>query len=482
MTHMPAARMAGTPALLDRLLQQGTALLASNRPVEALPLLERAALVPGAPVAAQGLLAEALHEAGRHVEARMAVDAALDARPGDPPLLMLRARVRKAQGEAMGALDDAAAAVMRAPHDASARQILASQLLEARRFDDAIFLFHQLLTETPEDVGRAAWLGLALARAGRHEAAEEMFALCMERRPDARGVAGLRAQNHIDRGDFASAAEVARAAIAQQGPDPSLCSALGLSLKRLGDHAGAAAAFAQAARLAPEDAYLSHVAAALSDDETMYDRASDAYVRQLFDHYAERFEHSLFSLGYRVPGLMLRVLEELEPGLSPERKLVGDVLDLGCGTGLVGVALHDVTAGRLVGVDLSGRMVEAAREKGIYAALHEAEIIAHLAAEEASYGHIIAADVFCYFGALEQALAGCRARLAPGGRLMFTVERHEGEGSWLLSHTARYRHAEAYLRAALASAGLTPVIFRREALRAEAGQPVDGLLVVATAG
>jgi predicted TPR repeat methyltransferase len=481
MNHIPAARMAGTPALLDRLLQQGVHLMEKRRPAEALPLLERAALLPGAPVLVQGLLAEALLETSRPAEARVAVDAALLAKPGDGPLLALRARIRQAQGEAVQALDEAAAAVMAAPKDPHARHLLATQLLEARRYEDAAILFNELLAENPEDFSRAAWLGLALTRGGRHDVAEEIFAYCMNRRPDARGVAGLRAQNLNDAGQFAKAAEVARAAIARQGPDAELCSALGLALKRLGEHAGAAAAFAQAAQLNPDDAYLSHVAAALRDDNTVYDRASDAYVRELFDNYADRFEASLFALGYRVPGLMRYVLEEVEPGLSPEQPLTGDILDLGCGTGLVGVALHDVAAGRMVGVDLSARMIESARAKDIYAALHEGDVVAHLETDPNAYAHIIAADVFCYFGALERVLTGCRARLAPGGRVLFTVERLEAEGGWLIAHTARYRHSEAYLREALGAAGLVPVILRPEVLRTDGGQPVNGFLVVARA-
>lgn len=480
MTLALAARTAAPADLGARLVAAGAALLERGHATDALPMLERAAALPDASPEAVRLLASALIEIGRPQDAMVALDSLLETAPGDAAAHLARARARRALKDRVGALDDAAAAVMAAPRDTDARQMLAMCLSEVGRHDQAILLFHELLMEAPEDPSRAVWLGTAFLRARRHEAAEELFAMCAERQPNARGIATLRVQNMLDGGEPQQAVALARAALERVGPDAALLGALGQALARLGDRAGAASAYAQAARLAPDDAYLRHMAAAL-DPASGVDRASDAYVRDLFDDYAQRFEGSLFALGYRVPGLMLRLLEELDPAFAAGTPLAGDILDLGCGTGLVGVALHDVIAGRLVGVDLSARMIEAARAKGIYAALHVAEIGAHLAADPARYAHVIAADVFCYFGALEATLAAAAARLAPGGRLLFTVERAEQPEGWELAGSARYRHSEAYVRAALAAAGLAPVVLRPEALRSEAGQPVPGLLVAAVA-
>ena len=67
-------------------------------------------------------------------------------------------------------------------------------------------------------------------------------------------------------------------------------------------------------------------------------RPPDSYVETLFDSYAERFEHHLVGqLGYQLPAL-IRWLCDQQLELHP-----GRVLDLGCGTGLVGVRTKTVS-------------------------------------------------------------------------------------------------------------------------------------------
>ena len=71
--------------------------------------------------------------------------------------------------------------------------------------------------------------------------------------------------------------------------------------------------------------------------------------------------------------------------------------------------------------------------------------------------------------------------LSPGGLSAFTVETHDGDGV-ILGAALRYAHGEAVVRAALAEAGLAPVVFEPAAIRHEAGRPVPGWAVVAAKG
>ena len=48
----------------------------------------------------------------------------------------------------------------------------------------------------------------------------------------------------------------------------------------------------------------------------------------------------------------------------------GEVLDAGCGTGLVGVSLRRLGVERIVGFDLSAAMLARASATGVYAELH----------------------------------------------------------------------------------------------------------------
>ena len=201
----------------------------------------------------------------------------------------------------------------------------------------------------------------------------------------------------------------------------------------------------------------------------------EEYLRTVFDGYADRFEQHLISLGYRVPGL---IRAELEVALAAGHQ-AGPVLDLGCGTGMVAVAVGDSPIGPITGVDLSERMLAQAAAKHVYQHLEQADLARFLADNAGLWRTVIAADVFCYFGDLKPALAAIAARLAPGGLLVFSVEllADAGEAPWRLGRLARYGHREAYIGAVVAEVGLSVEDVRVEALRFEAEAPVAGLLV-----
>jgi predicted TPR repeat methyltransferase len=169
------------------------------------------------------------------------------------------------------------------------------------------------------------------------------------------------------------------------------------------------------------------------------------------------------------------------PSVAPDGARLGDILDLGCGTGLMGATLHDLLGGRLVGVDLSARMLAEARAKQVYTELRCAEIGAALEADATGYDVILLADVLCYVGAIEPLFAAVRARLNPGGVVLVSIEAGEAGSGGTLQPNARYRHAPEYLRASLEGAGLLVRDFREETLRWESDLPVRGVIALATA-
>jgi predicted TPR repeat methyltransferase len=144
----------------------------------------------------------------------------------------------------------------------------------------------------------------------------------------------------------------------------------------------------------------------------------------------------------------------------------------------MGVVLSDLPLRPLVGVDLSPGMLAEARAKKLYDRLVQQDLESLLDEPGPGWRVILAADVFCYFGVLDGALGRVAARLAPGGLCVFSVELADGEG-WQLGRQGRYRHAEPYVRDAVAGAGLRLLRCVPEVLRHEADAPVDGLLVVA---
>ncbi len=157
------------------------------------------------------------------------------------------------------------------------------------------------------------------------------------------------------------------------------------------------------------------------------------------------------------------------------------MLDLGCGTGLAG-GVFRTAVDHLTGIDLSAAMIEEARRRALYERLVSGELVEYLAAEAAApvrYDLVVAADVLVYIEYLAVVAAAVRRVLAPSGLFAFTVETHAGDGV-LLRESLRYAHGAAHVRAAMASAGLDLLQLAEVSTRTERGEPVPGLLGVAT--
>ncbi len=169
-------------------------------------------------------------------------------------------------------------------------------------------------------------------------------------------------------------------------------------------------------------------------------RSDAGYVRQLFNQFAADYDTRMQQrLGYAAP-LILRDLAGLL--VEPNAKL--DVLDLGCGTGLSGIAFRSI-ASTMIGVDLSARMLDKARSTGVYDRLVEADLEDLPDALGGPYDLIIAADVLVYLGDLTKLFAGVRGRLKTGGLWLFTTERGE-IADYVLGPKRRFQHSEGYLR------------------------------------
>lgn len=197
------------------------------------------------------------------------------------------------------------------------------------------------------------------------------------------------------------------------------------------------------------------------------------YVAALFDQYAPRFDVKLVErLGYCVPELLASAIADLKPGHETGER----VLDLGCGTGLAAERLRR-RAAWLEGVDLSAGMLDQARRKGLYDALHRDDLLAALASPWARYDIVLAADVLIYLGALEPVMAAVAPALAADGLFAFSLQKLDG-GDYRLGADHRFSHGPAYVAGCAAAAGLSVLRLDEAVIREEGGQPVIGLIVV----
>ncbi|HKT27298.1 class I SAM-dependent DNA methyltransferase, partial [Dyella sp.] len=205
-------------------------------------------------------------------------------------------------------------------------------------------------------------------------------------------------------------------------------------------------------------------------------RAADDYVREVFDAFAESFDEQLLkNLNYRAP----QVLAEALGGVLPSATGKLDILDAGCGTGLCAPLLRPY-AKLLMGVDLSGGMVDKARLRGGYDELEVAELTGYLRAQLGVYDIVFSADTLVYFGELQDVLAASHDALRPGGWLAFTVEAAEGGDDRVdLSPSGRYQHTRSYVERVLEATKFSHVNMSTDTLRKEGGQPVIGWVVLA---
>ena len=278
------------------------------------------------------------------------------------------------------------------------------------------------------------------------------------------------------RGDGEAAIEVATAAIEADSNWDEAYFVLGELHEKAGHGDQAIAAYRQYLMRDATDRMGAEVRLMLLGAIAMRDRLPPEYVRALFDDYAPRFELSLRDkLIYRAPELMYEAVRSLMADLP--RPL--EVLDLGCGTGLVA----DIFASQvdiLDGVDLSPRMLNRARAKGLYRELREADITAMPDMATAQYGMVLAADVLNYLGDLETVLAMIRSRLVAGGILVMSLE--EGDiYPFDLGPGQRFRHHPDIIFDWLDKAGLVVVSNQQGVLRQEQGASVMGRIVVAQA-
>lgn len=194
--------------------------------------------------------------------------------------------------------------------------------------------------------------------------------------------------------------------------------------------------FEEALRRRPDDESVRYTLSALKGESRV--RAPEQYIEQLFDAYAEHFDHHLMvGLDYQIPELLRQACQPYLPNQNI------DLLDLGCGTGLAAEAFHSLTRS-MVGVDLSKNMLDKARNKRIFSELHQQSLPEFLMAHQAHYDVIIAGDVFTYFGDLDTIFRHCKRLLNPSGLFCFSIERNDSAG-YQLQASGRFAHHPSYI-------------------------------------
>jgi predicted TPR repeat methyltransferase len=341
---------------------------------------------------------------------------------------------------------------------------------EAGRFAQAERDFTASLALVPARPSTLTNLGATKLKLGRVAEASELLREALEQEPDNLEALGHRATALAELGLLPQALVCVERALSLEAAPGVLWTVRGNLLKELGRVDEARNAF-QAGIEHGADAELSrYYLASLGEGEAPRN-APRQYVEALFDGYAEGFEEHLVKvLNYHAPDV-------LTDGLARMGRRFSRALDLGCGTGLCGPLVRPL-ADELHGVDLSHSMVEQARARGVYDAVWQDDIAAHLRSTSMRYDLVLAADVFIYVGALEEVFAGVAGAMDRGGVFCFSIEStHDQDGSadFVLRPSLRYAHSAGYIRKLAEQYGFEISATQDHPIRDDQRTPIPGV-------
>ncbi|HSW08720.1 tetratricopeptide repeat protein [Aquabacterium sp.] len=445
------------------------------------PRVRRSAVaqaVAGTPLADALQLAIGHLRAERIEPAETALQAVLARWPEQPDALHFLGVLRHTQGRH----DEAVALVQRAlaklPSQAGAWNNLGNILLGARRLDDAAQAYEQsvaLTRNTPDSAGALNNLSVIHRKRGRWAEAEAACRAALQVRPDSGDSwfnlsLALMGQGQVHEGLIANSRAIALWPRLLQARNEVI-----RALLMLGERERAATLYREWLAEDPDNPVVQHQLAACLGEHTPA-RASNGYIEQVFDTFADSFDVKLEALHYVAPQRLAQAVQQRLG--EPQAAL--DIADLGCGTGLCGPLLRPY-ARQLVGCDLSVGMLRKAKPRQVYDTLHRAELVYYLDTQPAAFDVLASADTFIYFGVLDDAMAAAARALRPGGRLFFTVEALDDsdDAPHRLQTNGRYAHHRCYLQATLATAGFGAVEIEPFTVRHEAGKPVPGWVVSA---
>jgi predicted TPR repeat methyltransferase len=145
--------------------------------------------------------------------------------------------------------------------------------------------------------------------------------------------------------------------------------------------------------------------------------ATPAEVAALYDAWVcTAYDADLSAWGYDAPARTADRVALLLDGIDGD----GQVLDAGCGSGLVGTELRRRGIEQIVGGDFSSASVEAARSRGVYAEVIDLDLNGPFDFADGAFRAVVSVGVFSYVTDLEVTIRELLRVLQRGGVLVFT--------------------------------------------------------------
>jgi predicted TPR repeat methyltransferase len=228
------------------------------------------------------------------------------------------------------------------------------------------------------------------------------------------------------------------------------------------------------------------------------DRCPEEYIISLYSSFASRFDELLVTkLSYQTPTILRRLVDGVVKNAPSSQPWAMRAADLGCGTGLSGLAFRPCVKEYIVGVDLSPEMIERARERGCYDELvvGDVECVFKDDSSESSshntFDLVLACDVFVYIGDLHSIFHSVAKALTPRkGIFCFSTEylanddprlgnnKASSDRGYILHSCARFAHKQSYVEGLAKEFHFNILALKICPIRKNEGKDVIGMLVV----
>jgi predicted TPR repeat methyltransferase len=414
------------------------------------------------------------HQVAQYDLAVELIRQALKQSPGNPAYFCNLGNALKAQGKLADAMVSYERALALKPDFAEAHYNLGNALQEQSKLHAAVVSYERALVFKPDYAEAHNNLGNALKDQGKLDEAIVSYERALALNPFSAEAHNNLGKALKDQGKLDEAVACYRQAIVLKPDYAEAHLNLGTALQELGRVADAEASYRRALEVDPPDTLGAQLLLARLGLERMPTRASEAHLHKL---YAKRSHIWDAGKTYFAHELVAEALKKL-----PHKSGKLDILDAGCGTGLVGVLVRDL-ANRLDGVDQSPAMLEKAKEKDIYDDIHLADLLTFMLNNLNCYDVITSAATLIHFGDLTAVFNAAAASLRDDGFFVFTLFANDSghnNQEVVVSHAQGgvYAHSVRYVRRLAEASGFFVVILESRIHEHDKNNvPIMGLVV-----
>ena len=336
---------------------------------------------------------------------------------------------------------------------------------QKNEFDNSLFFLKRAISLSPKSADLYNNIAVIYMEIGEDDLAEKNYELAIKINPNHLEAICNLANLQRSIGKLNSSLKNSKKAIYIDPKCEEAYFNLGMIQKDIGDFNSAKKNFEKVVELQPFHHSALHMINSIDGNNKI--SPSKYYISKLFDSYANKFDNSLiYKLSYNLP----KKIADLVNSMPNESN--NSILDLGCGTGLVGRELQE-SFNFIVGVDISEKMIDKAKKLKIYNKLVNYEIIDYLNSRPLCFDLFIAADVLVYIGDLTKIFKLIKSRNKQKGTFIFSTEHLDGN-NFRLEKSGRFSHSFNYIKKLSSKFSFDLIFFEKLKLRKENGKYIIG--------